>query len=753
VETRKEAAKMSSGDIVEFKQEGAAIINGGMVKLTKYLEGDGFEFCVKEYMKIYRSVYKMCTQKAPHNYPQEVYDKYRELIEEYISWKVLPALEVEVEGHDDELMLRKVVKIWENYESMLRFLSNMFYYLDRYFVPKHSLPALREVGMKCFHELVYHKISVALKNAVIKVMNREREGEQIDRALLKSGVNIFVMNGMDFYKSDYEVPMLEETCSYYSKKAASWVSEISCPQYMLKAEQCLIHEGDIVKEYLHSGSVESLLEKVRNELISSQKTYLLENEQSGCYALLRDNKRDELFRMYTLFCLIPEGLESLANTFQQYVTRQGLTFVEVANDDDAYQFVENVVRLHHRFHSLLMSVFETNPIFQKALDNAFMFIYNHEIGGRTSAEFFATFYDNLLRTHGGNIWKAVELKASLLDYLGDKRSFEDFCIKKLADRLLLDKCSTVDNENKLLSHLKRELGQNFISRMESMLEDFVIAGNDKGKFKVYLDSSNINVGMDVSVSEFNCRLWPSYKSCQLNLPPKMARSIELYKEYYHNKHEGKRKPTWMYSLGTCNVMVNFEQKPIELKVSTYQAAVILLLDESGRLSYEQIKSQLNLGDEDIASVLHSLCEDYEILSKDPITQTLTPTDYFQLNSKFTHCLNSIKIPFQRPQERNKQPITDVDTERRASVQAALVRVMKRNKVLPRQQLMTATVEELAKYFTPRVDIMELELKWLINQGYLAGRLEASDEEGYLAGRVEGSDEEENQGSDDIKYVE
>nr|GMC74300.1 cullin-1-like isoform X1 [Ipomoea batatas] len=45
-----------------------------------------------DYMMLYTTVYRMCTQKPPHDYSQQLYDKYRESFEEYITSTVLPSL-------------------------------------------------------------------------------------------------------------------------------------------------------------------------------------------------------------------------------------------------------------------------------------------------------------------------------------------------------------------------------------------------------------------------------------------------------------------------------------------------------------------------------------------------------------------------------------------------------------------------------------------------------------------------------------
>lgn len=68
-------------------------------------------------------------------------------------------------------------------------------------------------------------------------IDQEREGEQIDRALLKNVLDIFVeigMGQMDHYEADFEESMLKDTAAYYSIKASNWIVDDSCPDYMLK---------------------------------------------------------------------------------------------------------------------------------------------------------------------------------------------------------------------------------------------------------------------------------------------------------------------------------------------------------------------------------------------------------------------------------------------------------------------------------------------------------------------------------------
>ncbi|MCI28501.1 cullin-1-like [Trifolium medium] len=68
------------------------------------------------------------------------------------------------------------------------------------------------------------------------------------------------MGQMDHYDNDFEAAMLKDTSAYYSRKASNWILEDSCPDYMLKAEECLKREKDRVAHYLHSSSEPKLLE-------------------------------------------------------------------------------------------------------------------------------------------------------------------------------------------------------------------------------------------------------------------------------------------------------------------------------------------------------------------------------------------------------------------------------------------------------------------------------------------------------------
>ncbi|XP_073113915.1 cullin-1 isoform X2 [Elaeis guineensis] len=371
-----ESMSMHERKTIDLEQ-GWDFMQKGITKLKNILEGiPETQFSSEDYMMLYTTIYNMCTQKPPHDYSQQLYDKYRESFEEYINLTVLPSLR---EKHD-EFMLRELVKRWSNHKVMVRWLSRFFHYLDRYFIARRSLPALNEVGLTCFRNLVYSEINAKVRDAVISLIDQEREGEQIDRALLKNVLDIFVeigLGNMECYENDFEAAMLEDTAAYYSRKASNWILEDSCPDYMLKAEECLKREKDRVSHYLHSSSEQKLLEKVQHELLFVYASQLLEKEHSGCHALLRDDKVDDLSRMYRLFCRIPRGLDPVSQIFKQHVIAEGTALVKQAEDAASNKkaekkdvvglqeqvFVRKVIELHDKYLAYVNNCFQNHSLF------------------------------------------------------------------------------------------------------------------------------------------------------------------------------------------------------------------------------------------------------------------------------------------------------------------------------------------------------------------------------------------------------
>ena len=69
---------------------------------------------------VFRTIYNMCTQKPPHDYSQQLYEKYREAIEEYITSTV-------------RLLLFNNIFILKYVQTLLFYSYEVYYSASKYF--------------------------------------------------------------------------------------------------------------------------------------------------------------------------------------------------------------------------------------------------------------------------------------------------------------------------------------------------------------------------------------------------------------------------------------------------------------------------------------------------------------------------------------------------------------------------------------------------------------------------------------------
>jgi cullin 1 len=643
-------------------------------------------------------------------------------------------------------MLKELVKRWDNHKIMVRWLSRFFNYLDRYYIQRHNLAQLKDVGMLCFRDLVYSELKKNVKDAVLALVDKERDGEQVDRALVKNILGIFVemgMGGMEAYEQDFEAHLLTNTAAFYSRKASVWIDEDSCPDYLVKAEDCLKREKERVGHYLHASSESKLLKEVEKEVLAAYETQLLEKELSGCAVLLRDDKTEDLARMFRLFKRIPAGLPPVADIFKKHVEKEGVTLVKQAEDaagakkdpgakDKAAAaaqsteqvFVRSVIQLHDKYLQYVIDCFSNDSLFHRALKEAFEVFCNKGVAGSTSAELLATFCDKLLQKGSSEklsdeeVETTLEKVVKLLAYISDKDLFAEFYRKKLSRRLLFDRSANDDHERSILTKLKTQCGAQFTSKMEGMVTDLQIAKDNQKEFEKWLDDDDTRrPKMEFGVTVLTTGFWPTYKFTELALPEECVRCVSTFKEFYEKKLQ-HRKLTWIYGLGQVSMKGNFSSKPIELNINLFQAAILLLFNEQGSLKYTEIRDRLGLPDEDMARNLHSLsCAKYKLLLKEPENKSINQEDVFTYNEKFTDRMRRIKIPL--PQIDDKKKVeADVDKDRRYAIDAAIVRTMKSRKVLPHQQLVLEVVQQLTKMFKPDFKIIKKRIEDLIARDYL-----------------------------------
>ena len=685
----------------------------------------------------------MCTQKPPHDHSEELYTRYRQAFETYISESVLPSLR----HHHGEHLLRQLVQRWNNHKVMVRWLSRFFNYLDRYYIQRHNLHSLNDVGLMVFRDSVYEDLKKKAREAVLKQVESERDGEQVDFGLLRDVLAIYQevgMGSLESYNSDFEEYLLTDTGNYFRRKAATWIEEDSTPEYLAKAEESLRAEEGRVERYLHVDTKPKLLREAETQLLAEHQVRLLEKENSGCAALLRDDKKEDLARMYRLFGRIPKGLEPMADMFRKHVESEGLKLVgqageaveakkerkgaaakaEASGASPEHTFIREVISLHDTYMDYVKECFGGASLFHKALKEAFEAFCNKQVAGASAAELMASFCDTLLKKGGGERLSEEDLDAvldkvvKLLAYVSDKDLFSEFYRKRLARRLLSGLSASEDAEKGVLTRLKQQCGQQFTSKMEGMVQDLQLAKEKERAFTEWLDRKGVKLPLDMNVTVLTTGFWPTYKALELTLPEVMLAGVEQFSRFHDETNNKTRRLTWQLGLGHVACKATFD-KTYELILVPSQIAVLLPFNESNSpLSYEELQERTKLPDEDLKRALISLAlGKHKVLLKTPEGRTIDKEDTFTLNEKFSDRARRVRIQLPQVEDRRKVQ-DDVDKDRKYAIDAAIVRIMKSRKALQHSNLIMEVVQQLQRMFQPDIKLIKRCIEGLIEREYL-----------------------------------
>jgi len=733
-----------AGNIIQLEEGWNNVIKKGAIDVLEKTLDDGFDTCFepKEYIRIYTTCYDMCTQRSPYNWSRDLYTRHGETIEQYLRNTVLPALQNKT-GQGGTILLQELKHRWTNHQIMNKWLKKFFTYLDRYYVKHHSLPTLEQAGLQHFKAEIYMNSKENSTSAIISLIDEEREGEIIEKSLVKSIVELYESMGMgslDAYTNDLEQPLLEGTRSFYGRKREDWIAKDSTPDYMIKAERALGEEKARVTDYLNPSTEPKLRRVVEDEILQKVQTNLLEKEGSGCTVLLANDKTDDLKRMFQLFSRLDDGLQPMADIVQKFITSQGEACVEKResrlknekdkNDDP--EFVKSLIDLHEKYLGVIRETFASHHLFQKALKNSFEEIVNHDVGQYSNADLMSTFCDRILKSGGEKLSDTeVEQKldqiVKLFSFLNDKDVFAEIYRNQLAKRLLNQRSASNDAEKAMIAKLKLQCGTQFTSKMEGMLNDLAVGAEQKSEFDQRMEQLDTKLGFGVQVlSNGN---WPSYQAPVVQLPPQMSKCMEVFQEWHDKKHQ-KRRLTWVHSLGNASVKATYGKKTYDLQVTTLQAVVLNAFNDNKSYGFNELKQKLNVDDKTLKPIMHSLsCGKHKVIEKSPKSNKIQSTDKFSPNPKFSSNMRKIRIPVATlEQSHNKNR---VEEDRGVAIEACIVRIMKARKTLAHQQLIAEVLSQLA-FFKPQPRVIKKKIEALIDREYLERSQDNSQQYNYLA---------------------
>lgn len=343
-------------------------------------------------------------------------------------------------GLQDEDLLRYYAAEWDRYTTGANYLNRLFTYLNRYWVKRE-----RDEGKKAVYPvytvsahatfpnslLITLQLALAqwkthfflpiqrenhkLAGAVLRLIERQRNGDVIDQGLINKIVFSFVSLGLDntdpnkecldVYKEHLETPFIDASDVYYKKESEAFLAENTVSDYLKKAEDRLREEEDRVERYLHTKTRKELITKCEHVLIREHAERMWDNFQK----LLDYDQDEDLQRMYALLSRIPEGLEPLRKRFETHVKNAGLSSVsklvgeggETVDSLDPKVYVDALLEIHRKNSETVTRSFKSEAGFAASLDKACReFVNRNAATGSSSTkspELIAKHADLLLR--------------------------------------------------------------------------------------------------------------------------------------------------------------------------------------------------------------------------------------------------------------------------------------------------------------------------------------------------------------------
>lgn len=556
-----------------------------------------------------------------HLLGEELYNKLIEYLKKHLN-----KLVEESKSHTDEALLSYYIKEWGRYTVAAKYIHHLFRYLNRHWVKreidegKKNIYDVYTLHLVQWRQVLFAEVSGKVMDAVLKLVEKQRNGETIEYGQIKQVVDSFVSLGLDeadpskstldVYRYHFERPFLAATREFYVAESKQYVAENSVVEYMKKAEARLAEEEERVNMYLHQDIAIPLKKTCNQALIADHSTLLRDEFQ----VLLDNNREDDMARMYNLLARIPDGLEPLRAKFESHVRKAGLAAVQKIQSTEGDKlepkvYVDALLEIHTQYQALVKQAFNDEPEFTRSLDNACReYVNRNEVcksGSNKSPELLAKYADVLLRKSSTSIEEA-ELERTLTQlmtvfkYIEDKDVFQKFYSRMLARRLVHSNSSSDDAETSMISKLKEACGFEYTNKLQRMFQDMQISKDLNKDFKAHLEGVGTSKAVDSAFSILGTGFWPlTPPSTHFQPPAEIATEIERFTRFYKHKHDG-RKLTWLWHLCKGEIKASYcknSKTPYTFQVSIYQMAILLLYNEKDTHSYEDMLSATQLSND------------------------------------------------------------------------------------------------------------------------------------------------------------
>ncbi|KAI4605051.1 hypothetical protein J4E80_010734 [Alternaria sp. BMP 0032] len=550
-----------------------------------------------------------------------------------------------------ERFLKGLKQAWSDHQICTSMLADVLMYMDRVYCADHRRPSIYNAAMVLFRdEILNSKISPTDARAILNLLNNiildqiqmERDGDVIDKQLIKSCV--YMLEGLHegeieaedqrLYNTSFEVEYLDTSRAFYRGESELLLRDAHAGAYCKHARRRIYEEDERCKQTLLDTTGPKIQKVVEEEMIKFRIHELVEME-SGVRFMIDNHRLEELNLIYDLNRRVDDKKIQTTRAIQQRIVEMGSDINKdaiaaslapaVAPAADAadkgkgaaqekslnqqtvaaIKWVEDVLALKDRFDKIWRESFECDPLLQQAQTASFSDFINSVTFPRSS-EYISLFIDeNMKKGIKGKteaeIDAVLEKAIILLRYVQDKDLFERYYKKHLCRRLLMNKSISNEVEKQMISKMKIELGNNFTLKLEAMFKDMTISEELTAGFKKHVEGLGEKdpKRIELSINVLTSMTWPletmggaaadeEDKRPRCNYPLVVDKLKRGFEKFYSQKHSG-RQLTWLPNMGSADIKAVFPKVPQkdgsvkerrhDLNVSTYGMIILLLFNE------------------------------------------------------------------------------------------------------------------------------------------------------------------------------
>jgi cullin 1 len=705
----------------------------------------------KKYMDLYTTVFKyVCSQNAE---TEELYNRVVNLLRTRAGELVKVATPM-----PDEILLDFFCKKWNDWLLSCKVLDHIMAYLNRTWVKnqRQSNADVYEVIMMAditWRDSMFLPLKERLTNALLKLIERDRNGELINTQLVRDCAQCYVRLGLNLenpkettlevYKEHFEHRFLDATEIYYTIESTSFIEQNGVCEYMKRVEMRLEQEEGRVQKYLHPSTREPLINKLDQVLISKHKDPFWTKFTD----LLLEDKLDDLTLMYTLLSRIKDGLDPLKALFEKHVKAVGLEEIQKETKEASEKpqvFVNILLRIYRKYTELIKNSFRGDAGFVASMDKAFRDFVNSNAVVDSDADksaaskaphILAKYCDLILKKGPLHITDENEMETTLNDvvslfkYLGDKDVFMMVYSKLLSKRLINDLSASEDAEASMIAKLKSAQGFEYCMKLQRMIQDMSVSKDMNNEFQTWLENKSLKLSFAFNIFVLATGSWPlQAPNSNFNIPNDVVSAVNHFKTFYESKYQG-RKLTYLHHLSRAELDSKVVRgKIFKLQVSTYQMGVLLMYNQPGesQVSKREFQGHTLLQENPLKVALLGLVKTKILDVENENVKEWTDDTVFTLNAKLAskkmkiNCnvpvvVDDVKSGGGAPSDVTKQ---EIEQDRVFKLRAAIVRIMKARKVLSHNELVAETTQQVNRWFTPRITTIKKVIEYLIDQDYI-----------------------------------